>query len=158
MNIFQLPPDSDLLKEFNGYLYSSEGQTGKTSADDSFLSVNDALVLPPQGISLSNQRQIDGRALREEHEDDGVYDILTQNFNRLSIGPIERHYGKSSTSLLIQTAFDFKKDLARKGNDCVTEPVISNRRQRYWNFRPVRSLLSYLSSPLWLIPIIVGNI
>jgi hypothetical protein len=158
MNIFQLPPDSDLLKELNGYLYSSEGQTGKTpSADDGFLSVN-ALVLPPQGISLPSQRPIDGRALREEHEDDGVYDILTQNFNHLSIAPTERHYGKSSTALLIQTAFEVKKDFARKEKDSATEPVISKRRQRYWDFQPVRSLLSYLSSPLWLIPIIVGNI
>lgn len=146
MNISQLPPDSDLLKELNGFFDSSEAPIGKASADDGFLST-DALVLPPQGISLSAQRPIDGRALREEHEDDGVYDVLTQNFNRLFIDPADRHYGKSSTSLLIQTAFEAKKDFARKGNDSTTEPVISNKRQRYRDFQPVKSLLSCRAHP-----------
>ena len=142
MNVSQLPPDSDLLKELNGFFDSSEVQIGKSSADDDFLSVS-ALVLPPQGISLSAQRPVDGRALREEHEDDGVHDILAQNFDRLSIDPAERHYyGKSSTPMLVQTAFEVKKDFARKGSDCTTEPVITDRRQRYWDFQPVRSLLS----------------
>ena len=116
-------------------------QIGKTSVDHGFLSAN-ALVLPPQGISLSAQRPVDGRALREEHEDDGVYDILAHNFNRLSIDPTERHYyGKSSTPMLVQTAFEAKKDFARKGKDSATEQVISKRRQRYWDFQPVRPLL-----------------
>lgn len=130
------------MKELNGFFDSSEVPIGKTSADDGFLSVN-TLVLPPQGISLSAKRPVDGRALREEHEDDGVYDILAQNFNRLSVDPTERHYyGKSSTPMLVQTAFEVKKDFARKGSDSTTEPVISNRRKRYWDFQPVRSLLS----------------
>ena len=85
---------------------------------------------------------MDGRAMREEHEDDDVYHILARDFNRLSVDPAERHYGKSSTPMLIQTAFEFKKDFARKGNDSTTEPVISNNGQRYWDFQPVRPLLS----------------
>ena len=141
MNIYQLPPDSDLLKELNGLSDSSEVQISKTPADDSFLSAN-ALVLPPQGVSLSAQPPMDGRALREEHEDDGVYDILAHNFNRLAIGPTECHYGKSSTPMLMQMAVEFRKEFARKGTDSATEPVFSKRRQRYRDFQPVRPLLS----------------
>lgn len=140
----------------NGFFDSSEKQISQPIADDGFLSVN-ALALQPQSIGLSTQRQMDGRALKEEQEDESLYDGLAHNFNRLSIDPAEGHYyGKSSTPMLIQTAIEVRKDFARKEDDKTPEPVINIIRDK-WDFRRVRPLMSRLISPLWLMPFTVGN-
>ena len=145
---FQLPPDHDLLKELNGSLDSSEVEPNRMSADGGLLSVN-ALVLPTKGISLPTQRLEDGRALKEEQENDIDWDRLALSFNRVSIdyddsgesSVRDRYYGKSSSIKLVQTAIELKEEYTGKGNDGIPGPVSFNKRQEYWGFKEVRPFL-----------------
>ncbi|KAF8330637.1 fungal-specific transcription factor domain-containing protein [Amanita rubescens] len=138
----KLPPDNDLLKELNGSLDSSEVEINRTSADGGLLSVN-ALVPPTKGISLPTQRLEDGRALKEEQEDDIEYARLALAFDRVSIdyddfgesSTRDRYYGKSSYLKLVQTAIELREEYTRKGNDAIPEPVTCNKRQEYWGFK-----------------------
>jgi len=147
-SFFQLPPDDDLLKELNGSLDSSEVEINRTSADSGLPSLN-ALVSQTKGIILPTQMLEDGRALKEEQEDDIECGRLALAFDRVSIdyddsgesSTRDRYYGRSSYSKLLQTAIELREEYTRKGNDVIPGPVTLNKRQEYWGFKEVRPLL-----------------
>ncbi|KAF8330639.1 fungal-specific transcription factor domain-containing protein [Amanita rubescens] len=139
----KLSPDNDLLKELNGSLTSSEVEINRTSADGGLLSVN-ALVLPTKGISLPTQRLEDGRALKEEQEDDIECGRLALALNRVSIdcddsgesSVRDHYYGRSSSIKLVQTAIQLKEEYTRKGGDGIRKLVTRNSKlQEPWGIK-----------------------
>lgn len=146
-SFFQLPPDDDLLKELNGSLDSSEVEINRTSADSGLPSLN-ALVSQTKGIILPTQMLEDGRALKEEQEDDIECARLALALNRVSIdcdnsgesSVRDHYYGRSSSIKLIQTAIEIKGGCTMEGDDGIPKPVTCDKRQEYWSFKEVRPL------------------